>query len=320
MATNHSPAATERFLQQRGPLRFMRFIRWSLIAAAVICGWPTVVHIASAAPLDFNALEQAALKGDSQSLAQLQAAADSGNVLAQNYLGVYYFSNNNFAQAFNWIQKSAEQGNALAQANLGFLYVRGEGTQENDQQAFNWFLKSANQGDIDACNSLAIMFSHGVGTAPDQQKAQFWANRAKQFQTRAQTQNTQNTLVNKPIVIQSVTLNGEPFSTDSLKGRVLVVDYWATWCEWCVKSLPDLTALYQKYHQNGLEVVSISNDSDINALRKFLAQHPEMVWPQIFDAAHPGMNPTDAQFSVWGFPTQFVIDRQGVLRNVIVGY
>jgi thiol-disulfide isomerase/thioredoxin len=302
---------------QRG---LTRFVRQTLIAVAVFSGWLAMVNLAAAATPDYNALEQSAVQGDSQSLAALQAAANSGVAQAQNYLGFYFYQNKNFTNAFNWIQKAAEQGNAMAQANLGYMYVRGIGTQEDDQQGFNWFLKSANQGNVDACNSLAIMYSHGVGTPTDQQKAQLWANRAKAFQTLTQVQGKLNTLQNKPIVIASVTLDGEPFSTASLQGHVVVVDYWATWCPWCVKGLPDLTALYQKYHQNGLEAVSISNDRDINALKGFLAQHPEMVWPQIFDAAHPGMNPTDAQFGIWGFPTQLVIDRQGVLRNIIVGY
>ncbi len=107
---------------------------------------------------------------------------------------------------------------------------------------------------------------------------------------------------------------------DASRQVPVLVDFWATWCGPCRASLPHVESLYKKYHSKGLDIVSVSNDNSVKALKAFLKAHPQMSWPQLFDAKHPGWSPMATSFGISGIPTQFVIDRGGVLRHIIVGY
>jgi thiol-disulfide isomerase/thioredoxin len=145
---------------------------------------------------------------------------------------------------------------------------------------------------------------------------------ALQQQENAQQtmQDKLNSLKNKPMTIKGTEVDGQSFNSANWKGKVVLVDFWATWCGPCRASLPHVEGLYKKYHGKGLDIVSVSNDNSVSALKAYLKSHPQMSWPQIFDAKHPGWSPLAANFGISGIPTQFVIDRQGILRHIIVGY
>lgn len=78
-------------------------------------------------------------------------------------------------------------------------------------------------------------------------------------------------------------LTGKPLSVGALKGKVVLVDFWATWCGPCVRELPSVIAAHSKYHDQGFEIVGISLDSDRAKLDAFLKKNPGMTWPQYFD-------------------------------------
>ena len=65
-------------------------------------------------------------------------------------------------------------------------------------------------------------------------------------------------------------------------GKVVLVDFWATWCPPCRGEVPNVVATYQKYHDQGFEIVGVSLDQDKDALTAFTKEHG-MVWPQYFD-------------------------------------
>ena len=124
-------------------------------------------------------------------------------------------------------------------------------------------------------------------------------------------------LENKPIDIKGAKLGGGEFSTSQWKGRVVLVDFWATWCPPCRAALPGLKKTYARWHDKGLEVVGVSSDQDVDALNKFLKQNADMVWPQLFDpAAHGEWNPIAVNAGVKMLPTMFLIDKSGILRSV----
>jgi thiol-disulfide isomerase/thioredoxin len=123
---------------------------------------------------------------------------------------------------------------------------------------------------------------------------------------------------NKPLAIAGKQVDGKDFTTADWKGKVILVDFWATWCGPCVAELPRVKKIYSDYHDKGLEILGVSNDNDVQALKDFVVKD-EMPWPQLFDPAAAGQgqwNPITLGFGINGIPTMFLIDKKGVLRTV----
>jgi peroxiredoxin len=109
--------------------------------------------------------------------------------------------------------------------------------------------------------------------------------------------------------------DGTRVQLSSYAGKVLVVDFWASWCVPCKASFPALDAMYREYRARGLEVVAVNLDEDRRRADAFLAAHPHEM-NVLFDpkAAAP------VAFGVTGMPSSFLIDRRGVIRFMHMGY
>jgi thiol-disulfide isomerase/thioredoxin len=121
--------------------------------------------------------------------------------------------------------------------------------------------------------------------------------------------------IGEPVVVSGVALKGGDFSTAKWKGKVVMVDFWATWCPPCRASLPEVIERYKKYHDQGFEILGVSSDVYKKDLTSFLAQNTDMVWPQLFTPSPDQMSPQGKKFQIQGVPTVFLIDRNGVLRE-----
>ncbi len=123
---------------------------------------------------------------------------------------------------------------------------------------------------------------------------------------------------NKPLVITGKQADGKDFTTADWKGKVVLVDFWATTCEQCVVDLPKVKKMYADYHDKGLEIVGVSNDINVKELKDYVAKN-EMPWPQLFDVTAAGQqqwNPITTGFGITTIPTMFIIDKKGTLRTV----
>ncbi len=115
----------------------------------------------------------------------------------------------------------------------------------------------------------------------------------------------------KPVDIQFTALDGRPVDLSQMKGKVVLVDFWATWCGPCVGEIPHVKEAYEKYHSKGFEVVGISFDSDKQRLTQFVQSH-EMPWPQYFDGQTWG-NKFGQQYAIDSIPTMWLVDKNGNL-------
>jgi peroxiredoxin len=102
-------------------------------------------------------------------------------------------------------------------------------------------------------------------------------------------------------------LQGNPWHLRDLKGKVVLVNFWATWCPPCRKEMPDLQALYDRYKDQGFVVVSIS-DEEAAKVQPFIAER-KITYPVLLD---PGRKINDL-FQVEGIPKSFVYNREGKL-------
>ena len=102
-------------------------------------------------------------------------------------------------------------------------------------------------------------------------------------------------------------LEGKSWSLQSLHGKVVLVNFWATWCPPCRKEMPDLEALYQQFRKQGLLVLAIS-DEDAGKVKPFIAEK-EISYTVLLD---PG-GKVNTLFHVWGIPNTFIYDRSGKL-------
>ncbi|UCH82680.1 MAG: redoxin domain-containing protein, partial [Candidatus Latescibacterota bacterium] len=116
----------------------------------------------------------------------------------------------------------------------------------------------------------------------------------------------------EPIPFAVSGLDGKRISLDDYKGKVVLLDFWATWCVPCKVEMPNVIKIHNKFHEKGFEIIGISLDSDKNALERYIATN-KMSWPQYFDGR--GWQNTVAQkYRVRSIPTTYLIDRKGVIR------
>src|SRR2546428_2627205 len=85
--------------------------------------------------------------------------------------------------------------------------------------------------------------------------------------------------------IKFTAVDGREVDLAKLKGKVVLIDFWATWCGPCVGEVPHVLDAYKKFHDKGFEIIGISLDRDKNALTSFIKQKG-MTWPQSFESSN----------------------------------
>lgn len=99
------------------------------------------------------------------------------------------------------------------------------------------------------------------------------------------------------------------------RGKVVYVDFWASWCGPCKKSFPKLDSLRARYGARGFEVIAINLDENIADAKTFLTRTPVS-----FPIAYDPSGKVAEQYKLKGMPTGYILDRQGVVRHIVVGF
>jgi len=111
-------------------------------------------------------------------------------------------------------------------------------------------------------------------------------------------------------------INGKPLALSSLRGKWLILDFWGSWCGWCIKGMPKMKEYYAKY-QDKLEILGVDCNDTVEKWKAAVAKH-EIPWLHVYWDKENGDNPVD-MYGVRGFPTKVVIDPQGKVAKTIVG-
>ena len=117
----------------------------------------------------------------------------------------------------------------------------------------------------------------------------------------------------KPLELSFTAVDGSKVDLADLRGKVVLIDFWATWCPPCVEEVPGLVETYEKFRDQGFEIVGISLDSDKAALEKFTTDN-KMTWPQFFDGKG-WENELAQRFKIQSVPTMWLLDREGKLAD-----
>lgn len=121
-------------------------------------------------------------------------------------------------------------------------------------------------------------------------------------------------LVGKPFEIKGQALNKETVDSSKSRGKALLVTFWASWAEPVKKDLPELVKLYQKYHDQGLDIIGVCLDERSEDLEEFLKANP-LPWSQIYEPGGLEKNPFASSYGIIALPTMILVDSQGKVVN-----
>lgn len=123
-------------------------------------------------------------------------------------------------------------------------------------------------------------------------------------------------LKSKPLDLKFTSMDGREVDLSKMKGKVVLIDFWATWCGPCVKEIPSLLKSYEKFHDKGFEIVGISLDSDRAKLESF-TKDKGMTWVQHYDGKG-WKNEIATRFSIKSIPAMWLVNKKGIVVSTQV--
>ena len=117
----------------------------------------------------------------------------------------------------------------------------------------------------------------------------------------------------KPVTDFSATdLDGNPISLQDYRGKIVLLDFWAVWCGFCLDEMPNLKKIYDTYKDQGFDIIGVSLDDEESELRDYLKEN-DIQWRQIYSDERWKDDPLAQRYEITGVPEQWLIDRDGKL-------
>ena len=133
-------------------------------------------------------------------------------------------------------------------------------------------------------------------------------------QAKEKREDKDSIIIGKPFPeLEFKDLNGNTVNIGKLKGKVVIIDFWATWCGPCLRETPNLLSAYEEFRDKGLEIIGISMDKDRQKLESYLETH-KIPWPNYYDGKSWD-NEISSRFGIRGIPAIMLLDRDGVVRK-----
>ncbi|HEY1171887.1 MAG TPA: TlpA disulfide reductase family protein [Verrucomicrobiae bacterium] len=120
--------------------------------------------------------------------------------------------------------------------------------------------------------------------------------------------------VGHPFIFMAPGIDGKEINLEHMRGKVVVLDFWASWCGPCMRAIPELKEMYEKYKPQGFEIIGLNRDESMEVLKEVVEKH-KIPWLQHFDMGNPEGG-WAAKYGVMAFPTVFLIDKKGILREI----
>lgn len=220
---------------------------------------------------------------------------------------------------------SAKDAPASARANAGFMLIQMHGSAlgpspetEATASLDKEMLAFMKQFPDDPRSSHVKMMRADLQEKIDPAKAEallkeLASDKDQRVARRAKAKLEQKQLMTKPLELKYAALDGKAVDLTKMRGKVVLVDFWATWCGPCRAEVPNVVAAYKKYQEKGFEVVGVSLDEDKEAMLAYTKEQG-MTWPQHFDGKG-WQNEVSSRYGIQSIPAMWLVDKKGMIRS-----
>lgn len=113
-----------------------------------------------------------------------------------------------------------------------------------------------------------------------------------------------------------IDINGKPLSLSSLRGKCVVIDFWGSWCGWCIKGMPKMKEYYEKY-KGKFEILGVDCNDTEEKWKAAVAKH-ELPWLHVYNP-RGSADDVCAKYAIQGFPTKIIVGADGKIVKTIIG-